>query len=124
MSLPEATSSTAAATHLLTVELPGLLGLVGTVQAALWESIAAVLVDAHVFDGLSDRDARRVAELVAYNVIPANFDFTAAAAELDDRANQVLTDRQGGWDDRTAAGLALHRAARVLEADDKLGRLG
>jgi hypothetical protein len=114
-SVPETTSNTAApAAQLITVELPELLGIAGTAHAAALEALAAVLADAHVFDDLSP-DANRVAELVAYNVIPANFDLIAAADALRDRANEVLVDRRGGWDDRSAAGLAMHRAARVLE---------
>jgi hypothetical protein len=75
-----------------------------------------VLVDAHVFDDLSTADANRVAEIVAFEVIRCDWALDAAAADLDDRGNQVLTDRQGGWDDRMMSGLSLHRAARLLEA--------
>ena len=61
-----------------------------------------------------ERDARRVAGNVAFDVLRAGFDLTAAAAALDDGGNEVLTDRRGGWEDRAMAGIALHRAAAAL----------
>jgi hypothetical protein len=60
-SVPETTSNTAAPVRFLTVELPELLGITGTVHAATLEALAAVLGNEHVFDDLLEKDAKRVA---------------------------------------------------------------
>ena len=94
------------------------LGLAGTVHADMLSTLAADLGAEHVFAGLTDGDAKCVAELVAVEVIRSDFALTDAAAALDDRASGVLTDRSG-FDDRNRTGVALHRAARVLAVDGK-----
>jgi hypothetical protein len=73
----------------------------GTAHAL--EALAAVLGANHVFDDLSERDAGRVAGNLTFDVIRAGFDLTAAADAITDWADEVLVDRRGGWDDRSAA---------------------
>ena len=46
-----------------------MLSIAGTVHADMLEAIAAVLAEAHVFDDLSERDARRVAGALAFEAI-------------------------------------------------------
>jgi hypothetical protein len=116
MTSPEATSNTAAVAF-LTVELPELLGIADTAQAATLEALAAVLADAHVFDLLSPADANRVGETVAFEAIRCDWALDVAAAAVTGRAIAVQLDRGADFDDRMAVGLALHRTARVLEAD-------
>ena len=60
---------TAAVVRFLTSELPEVLSIAGTVHADMLEAIAAVLAEAHVFDDLSERDARRVAGALAFEAI-------------------------------------------------------
>jgi hypothetical protein len=105
----------ASAVRFIAVELPELLGIIGTVHAGMLEAIAAV-PGAHVFDDLSPADANRVAETVAFEVIRCDWALVDAADAVTDRAIAVQLDRGAGVDDRMAVGLALHRAARVLEA--------
>ncbi|MGO9155238.1 hypothetical protein [Mycobacterium sp.] len=114
-SVPQTTSNPAVA--FLTDELPALLGITGTALAAALEGLAAVLAGAHVFDDLSPADAHRVAEVVALEVIRCDWELADAVAAITDRAIEVQLDRRSDLDDRMAIGLALHRAARVLEAD-------
>jgi hypothetical protein len=113
-SAPEATSNTAVIAF-LTVELPELLGIADAAEAAALEALAAVLTGAHVFDDLSPADANRVAETVAFEVIRCDWALDVAAAAVTDRAIAVQLDRHSDLDDRMAVGLALHRAARVIE---------
>jgi hypothetical protein len=98
----------------VSIELPEILSITGTVYAATLEALAAVLADAHVFDDLSPVDANRVAETVAFEVIRCDWALIDAAAAVTDRAIAVQLDRHSDCDDRMAVGLALHRAARVL----------
>ena len=112
-SVPEITSNTAAA--FLTVELPELLGITGTAHADALEALAAVLADAHISDDLPPADANRVAETVALEVIRCGWALADAADAVTDRAIAPQLDRRSDLDDRMAVGLALHRAARVLE---------
>jgi hypothetical protein len=106
-----------AAVRFLTVELPQLLGITGTVHAGALEALAAVLAEAHVFDDLSPADANRVAETVAFEVIRCDWALIDAAAVVTDRAIAVQQDRGADFDDRMAVGLALHHAAGVLQDD-------
>jgi hypothetical protein len=102
----------------LTGELPEVLSIAGTVHADMLEAIAAVLAEAHVFDDLSERDARRVAGALAFEAIHTGWGvMTAAADAVTDRAIAVQLDRRSDLDDRMAVGLALHRAARRREGD-------
>lgn len=79
------------------------------------KALAAVLADAHVFD-LSPADAHRAAETVAFEPIRAGWVLADAADAVTDRAIAAQLDRDTRLRRRMAVGLALHRAARVLEA--------
>jgi len=111
---PSSADAPAAAARFLTVEL---LELLGIVDAAALEALAAVLADAHVFDDLSPADANRVSELIAFEAVGAGWALADAAAAVTDRAIAVQLNRRSDLDDTVSVGLALHRAARVLEAD-------
>ncbi len=108
----------AAAVRLLTIELVDLLAIDGTAHADALEALAAVLVDAHVFDDLSPADANRVAETVALEAIRGDWALAAVAAVVTDRAIATHLDRHSDLDDRMAVGLALHRTAAVLKNDE------
>ncbi len=78
-------------------------------------NLAVTLAYDHVWDGLTDADAQRVAERVGIEMIRSAFlpEFRGEAVErITARADDALADR--AFDDRVAAGLALHRAARIL----------
>jgi hypothetical protein len=102
------------AVRLIAVEPSELLGIAGTVHAGMLEALAAVLAANHVFDDLSERNARRVAGAIAFEAIHAGWAMTAAADAVTDRAIAAQLDRGADFDDRMAVGLALHQAARVL----------
>ncbi len=106
---------TAIVVRFMSIELPELLAITGTVHAGMLDALAAVLADAHVFDGLSDRDARRVAGAIAFEAIHAGWELADAGATVTDRAVATQLDRGADCDDRMAVGLALHRAARLIE---------
>ena len=113
--IPDTDDDTAAAVRFMSIKLPKLLAVTGTVHAGMLEANAAVLAGNHVFDDLSEPDAKRVAGDVGLEVIRSDFALSDPADAIDDRANEVLVDRRGGWDARSAAGLAMHRAARALQ---------
>ena len=92
-----------------------LLGLTAPCTPACSKALAAVLADAHVFD-LSPADAHRAAETVAFEPIRAGWVLADAADAVTDRAIAAQLDRDTRLRRRMAVGLALHRAARVLEA--------
>jgi hypothetical protein len=102
-----------AAVRLVTIELPSLLGITDTAEAGALEALAAA--DAHVFDDLSEPDARRVAETASLEVIRCDWALVDAADAVTDRAIAVQLDRGADLDDRMGVGLALHRAAALLE---------
>jgi hypothetical protein len=52
---------------------------------------------------------------VALEVVRSDFALDVAADAIDDRANVVMTDRCSDLDDRMACGVALHRAAAMLD---------
>ena len=105
----------ATAVRLLTVEVPALLAITGTVHAGMLEALAAVLGANHVFDDLLERDTKRVAGAIAFEAILAGWAPTDVAAAVTDRAVAAQLDRHSDHDDRIAVGLALHRAGRVLD---------
>ncbi|MGO8964998.1 hypothetical protein [Mycobacterium sp.] len=111
--IPDTDDVTAAAVRFMSTELPKLLAITGTVHAATLEAIAAVLAGGHVFDDLSERDARRVAGNVAFEAIRCGWALDVAAAAVTDRAIAVQLDRASDFDNRMAVGIALHRTARV-----------
>ena len=94
----------AAAAQFLTVEQPELLGITGTAHAGILEALAAVLGASHVFEDLSERDAKRVAGAVAFEAIQAGWVMTAAADAVTDRAIAVQLNQHSDLDDRMAVG--------------------
>ena len=76
----------AAAARFIAVDLPSLLSIAGTVHADLLEALAAVLAASHVFDDLSQRDAKRVTGAIAFEAILSGWAPADAAAVVTDRA--------------------------------------
>jgi hypothetical protein len=89
---PADVSRVPTAARFLTVEPPDPAGNRRHRADAL-DPLAAVLVDAHVFDDLSPADANRVAETVAFDAICAEW-------ALADEADAVTLDRDADRDDR------------------------
>ncbi len=101
-----------AATELLSKELPELLGIV---QADDLDPLGKKLVGGNVFQDLTDNDARRVAFGVVWVSILQDRACADAARVVTERAKAAETGADGiEWDDRAAAGQALHSAAKVL----------
>ncbi len=105
--------------RLLTVELPEILSITGTVHAATLEALAAVLLGAMC--SMTSRSATPDESPAPSPSRPihAGWMMTAAAAAVTDRAIAVHLDRGANFDNRMAAGLALHRTAAVQQADDE-----
>jgi hypothetical protein len=102
-----------AAEGLLTKELPELLGLTEAMQADL-RGLCTALCGEYVFQDLTEGDARRVALVIAWASVLQDRACADAAPVVMERADAVQTGADGFWDNRGAAGRALHSAARVL----------
>jgi hypothetical protein len=61
-----------------------------------------------VFDGLSERDAKRVVGAIAFEAIRSGWVMTAAADTVTDQAIAVQLNRHSDLEDRMAVELALH----------------
>lgn len=95
----------------LLTELPGVLGLGEAAKADL-RALSTTLGDKHVFQDLSEDDARRVALAIAWASVIQRKECADAAPVLMEQAAQ--TGAEDFWDNKTAARLALDRAAMVL----------
>lgn len=116
MLAPETSDGAGGAALFLSRDLPDLLDITGNVNAMLPEVLAAVLTQQHVFDGLSERDAKWRGEHSPGRPSWPGQALADAAAAVTERAIAAQPDRNSDFDDRMAVGLALHRAARVLQA--------